>query len=182
MPISNWDQIPAIMNEVYRLQPKTVLDLGIGFGKYGPLLREVLDGMHGRCQASQWLHIINGEEAHRRYQNPAWDCYDEVLLRDFSKPHEAEDPWGLWDHDLVLMIDSLEHLEPERGRAMLDELVAHNKHVIISVPVVPMPQGAVYGNEFETHRTHHDGTEFERFNPVVLYQGMTRVFSIKGKL
>jgi hypothetical protein len=29
MPISNWEAIPAIMNEVYRLQPKIVLDLGI---------------------------------------------------------------------------------------------------------------------------------------------------------
>lgn len=175
MPISNWDQIPAIMNEVYRLQPKTVLDLGIGFGKYGPLLREVLDGMLGRCRPEQWQARIEGSEAHHAYDNPCWECYSMVYAEDFTQ----DPPDG---YDLVLMIDSLEHLEPEQGRKFLEDLVANNRHVIISVPVVPMPQGAVYGNEFETHRTHHDGTEFERFNPVVLYRGMTQVFSIKGKL
>jgi hypothetical protein len=177
MPISNWDQIPAIMNEVYRLQPKTVLDLGIGFGKYGPLLREVLDGMHGRCKRGLWEAQIYGVEAHRDYRNSTWGCYNNVAESDFLDYIEEAKKW-----DLVLMIDSLEHLDPETGRRFLDELVENNKHVIISVPVVPMPQGAVYGNEHETHRTHHDGTEFERFNPVTLYKGMTQVFSIKGKL
>lgn len=174
MPISNWDQIPAIMNEVYRLQPLAVADCGIGFGKYGPLLREVLDGMHGRCRPAQWQAHLYGMEAHRGYKNPAWECYNSVQVVDFSKQ-------VIKGAGLVLMIDSLEHLEPEQGRKFLDYLVENNRHVIISVPVVPMPQGAVYGNEFETHRTHHDGTEFERFNPVVLYRGMTQVFSIKGK-
>lgn len=178
MPISNWEQIPAIMNEVYRLQPKTVLDLGVGFGKYGPLLREVLDGMHGRCRPNQWLAYIVGVEANEDYRNPAWKCYTSVANKDFSTlPGEDMEDW-----DVALMIDSLEHLEPAAGAVFLDALVAQNKHVIISVPVVPMPQGAMYGNEFETHRTHYTGTEFERFNPVTLYRGMTQVFSIKGKL
>jgi hypothetical protein len=177
MPISNWDQIPAIMNEVYRLQPKTVLDLGIGFGKYGPLLREVLDGMHGRCARGLWQGKIYGVEAHGSYRNAAWGCYDNVAESDFTTFRYDASDW-----DLVLMIDSLEHLSPKVGAEFLEYLVEHNKHVIISVPVVPMPQGAMYGNEHETHRTHHDGTEFERFNPVTLYKGMTQVFSIKGKL
>lgn len=180
MPISNWDQIPAIMNEVYRLQPKTVLDLGIGFGKYGPLLREVLDGMHGRCRSDQWKSDLCGYEAHSDYRNPCWDLYSEVVVCDFSVSYETEDYFSQWD--LVLMIDSLEHLNPAAGKRFLRNLLGNNNHVIISVPVVPMPQGAMYANEYETHRTHHDGTEFERFNPVTLYRGMTQVFSIKGKL
>lgn len=181
MPISNWDQIPAIMNEVYRLQPKTVLDLGIGFGKYGPLLREVLDGMHGRCRREDWQACLIGYEVHKPYKNHCWDCYSVVWEGDFqNKLPDATRWFEKWD--LVMMIDSLEHMEPMSGAAFLSELVANNRHVIISVPVVPMPQGAVYGNEFETHCTHHDGTEFERFDPVTLYRGMTQVFSIKGKL
>ncbi len=178
MPISNWEQIPAIMNEVYRLQPKKVLDLGVGFGKWGPLLREVLDGMHGRCRREQWEASIWGVEAHSAYSNPAWDCYSGVIRCDFS----SLEPAYLSGNDLVLMIDSLEHLEPVVGWRFLDQLVANNRHVIVSVPVVLMPQGAVYGNEFETHRTHHDGTEFARFNPVTLHKSITQVFSIKGAL
>ncbi len=175
MPISNWDAIPSIMNEVHRLQPKLILDLGIGFGKYGPLLREVTDAMYGRCRQAQWEAEIIGFEAHEAYENSCWNCYNVVWRQDFTKPI------GM-GYDLVLMIDSLEHLDPLQGKNFLDALVEQNKHVIISVPVVPMPQGAMYGNEFETHRTHYDGTEFERFKPVTLYKGMTQAFSIKGKL
>lgn len=176
MPISNWNQIPAIMNEVYRLQPKTVLDLGIGFGKYGPLLREVLDGMHGRCRPAQWGKILVGYEAHADYENPCWSCYNVVWRLDFA----ARD--FVMYFDVALMIDSLEHLEPERGAAFLEELVQRNKHVIISVPVVHMPQEAVYGNEFERHRTHYNLNSFDQYNPEVLFRGETAVFSIKGKL
>lgn len=176
MPISNWAQIPAIMNEVHRLQPLTVLDLGVGFGKYGPLLREVLDGMYGRCRSSQWTAQLVGYEAHLAYRNACWETYNVVWNEDF-----AARPITM-GYDVALMIDSLEHLDPERGMLFLRELVARNRHVIISVPVVPMPQGAVYGNEFETHRTHYDGTEFEEFQPVTLYKGMTQAFSIKGLL
>lgn len=178
MPISNWNQIPAIMNEVYRLQPKTVLDLGIGFGKYGPLLREVLDGMYGRCARHLWQSQLIGFEAHGAYENPAWDCYSAVYEFDFADSknlcHTGK--------DLVLMIDSLEHLEPERGAAFLEELIQRNKHVIISVPVVHMPQEAVYGNEFERHRTHYSLNSFDQYNPEILFKGETAVFSIKGKL
>ena len=177
MPISNWEAIPAIMNEVYRLQPQMVLDLGIGFGKWGALLREVLDGMHGRCARGQWQARIYGMEVHGAYRNPAWNCYNNISEVDFACIGELQN----WD--LVLMIDSLEHLEPEQGLAILDALVENNRHVIISVPVVPMPQGAMYGNEFETHRTHYDGTEFSRFADMrIVYRGITQVMSIKGKL
>lgn len=176
MPISNWNQIPAIMNEVYRLQPKTVLDLGIGFGKYGPLLREVLDGMHGCCRPAQWGKMLVGYEAHEDYENPCWNCYNVVWPRNFAA-HEI-----IMGFDVALMVDSLEHLEPERGAAFLEELIQRNKHVIISVPVVHMPQEAVYGNEFERHRTHYSLNSFDQYNPEILFKGETAVFSIKGKL
>ena len=174
MPISSWNAITPIMNEVYRLQPKTVLELGIGYGKYGVLLREVLDAMHGRCRPDQWEARIDGVEAWEAYRNPCWDAYSNIDIADFGKSEHA-------DYDLVLMIDSLEHLEPQQGREFLARLVANNKHVIVSVPVQYMPQGAAYGNEFETHRTHHTGNEFDQYNPTVLHRDMCLTVSIKGR-
>lgn len=185
MPVSSIDSIPAIINEVYRLQPKTVLELGVGFGKYGVLCREVLDAMHGRCRPDQWEAKIIGWEAHRSYFNPCWYAYDQVIVSAFDADEEytcgEESLDRMRGHDLVLMIDSLEHLEPGRGTDFLNWLVARNKHVIVSVPVEPCPQGAVFGNEYETHRTHYNGSEFERFNPTILHRGLCQVMSIKGK-
>jgi hypothetical protein len=174
MPVSSIDSIPAIINEVYRLQPKTVMELGIGFGKMGVLCREVLDAMHGRCRPDQWETEIYGVEAHEPYKNPCWNVYSRIYIGDFTA-------MPFMRVDLVLMIDSLEHLDPARGGAFLDAIVANNKHVIVSVPVEPCPQGAVFGNEYETHRTHYNGSEFARFNPVILHRGLCQVMSIKGR-
>src|SRR5271163_3876407 len=43
MPTSQKDQIPHIISVVQQVRPASVLDLGLGFGKYGFLLREYLD-------------------------------------------------------------------------------------------------------------------------------------------
>lgn len=176
MPISDLHGLPAIADEIYRLQPKTVLDLGVGFGLYGVLCRQVLDAMHGRCRMDQWTVSIHGVEAYRQYKNPAWQCYTIVDILDFSKD------FGAAGHDLVLMIDSLEHLDPEDGTALLNLLVANNRHVIVSVPVEYCPQGATFGNPYEEHKTHYKGHEFDRHKPVILHRGLCQVMSIKGAL
>lgn len=168
-----WDNILPIMNEVYRLQPERTADLGIGFGKYGPLFREVLDGMHGRCRPEQWQRYLLGVEAWPAYRNPSWDCYSEVTLGDFA----AMDISGF---DLVTMIDSLEHLEPEQGRELLNWLLARNGHVIVSVPVGRCDQGAEYGNQYESHRTQFSGNEFNAYSPTVLHRSFCHVFAMKG--
>lgn len=113
-------------------------------------------------------------EAFEPYRNPCWEMYNDVWIGDFTQRRTA-------GYDLVLMIDSLEHLEPEAGRTFLADLVAANKHVIISVPVQYMPQGAAYGNEYETHRTHHAGHEFDQYGPVILNRDMCLTVSIRGR-
>lgn len=175
MPISDLHGLPAIADEIYRLHPKTVLDLGIGFGLYGAVCRQILDAQYGRCRTDQWEAKIYGVEAHSPYLNPMWSMYTQVEVADFTETDRS-------GYDLVLMIDSLEHLDPEVGRAFLDRLVAHNKNVIISVPVEYCPQEATFGNEYETHRTHYQGNEFARHDASILHRGLCQVMSIRGKL
>jgi hypothetical protein len=43
MPTSHKYQIKEIMELMVLINPKKILDLGIGFGKYGYLAREYLD-------------------------------------------------------------------------------------------------------------------------------------------
>lgn len=180
MPTSDFRHIPQVLDEVYALQPERTLELGVGFGKWGVLLREILDGIYGRCREDQWQRRILGVEVHRAYKNPCWDLYDTVIMGNFLEAffHGPEHA------DLVMMMDSLEHLTPEVGRPFLAGLVERNKHVIISVPNGSMPQDeAVYGNEHERHLwTFNNLEEFERFDNVkVLYRGLCTVVSIPGK-
>jgi hypothetical protein len=176
MPISDYRHIPQVLDEVYALQPERTLELGIGFGKWGVLLREVLDAIYGRCRPEQWRRGIWGVEGFPAYRNPCWDVYSNVDINDFRKEGSFNRGW-----DLVMMMDSLEHLEPKEGADFLAGLVEHNKQVIISVPNGLMPQDeAVYGNELEKHRTTFHGPEFDRYNHKVLHLGLCRVVSIRG--
>ncbi len=178
MPISDYRHIPQVLDEVYALQPETVLELGIGFGKWGVLLREVLDAMYGRCQPDQWQRKIDGYEIWADYGNPCWGAYDSVRCRDFT----TDEQWRFERKELVMMMDSLEHLTPEVGRPFLRALVENNKHVIISVPNGYMPQdGSPYGNSYENHRWTFNGLEEFQFpGTKLLYQGLCTVVSIPG--
>lgn len=173
MPTSDFASIASIMSEIYRLQPERMIELGIGFGKYGALCRETLDGMYGRCRPDQWQREIVGVEAWEPYRNPAWGCYSEVLIEDFTEI--AVKGW-----DLVLMVDSLEHLPPEAGAQFLRSLVHENRQVIVSVPNGRMDQDAAYGNPYERHLATYHGHEFDGYRATVLHLGLCRVVSIQG--
>ena len=173
MPVSDYHAVSDIMGEIQRLEPKSVMDLGVGFGKYGVLCREILDARFGRCRPDQWEAKIDGVEIWQPYQNPCWEVYTR-----FTSGRIREAPRG---YDLVLMIDSLEHQSPDKGRAFLRECVAHNKHVIVSVPNGLMPQADAFGNPFEAHLWTFNGVEeFEPYNFKLIHQSVCTVVSIEG--
>jgi hypothetical protein len=72
MPTSEIDNVPAVVKEAVRMRPLSVLDLGVGFGKYGVLLREKLDIEPGRVRPEHWSVRIDGVEAFERYCNPIY--------------------------------------------------------------------------------------------------------------
>jgi 2-polyprenyl-3-methyl-5-hydroxy-6-metoxy-1,4-benzoquinol methylase len=166
------------MGEIQRLSPKSVLDLGCGFGKYGVLCREILDARFGRCRPEQWEASIVGVEVHKAYINPAWMLYDAIWSREFLGRDDQDDYRG-WD--LVLLIDALEHLDPRDGRRSLAFLVGVNKHLIVSVPNGVMEQGETFGNPYEAHRWTFNGVEeFKNYNFKLIHQSVCTVVSIEG--
>lgn len=174
MPVSDYHAVSDIMGEIQRISPKSVLDLGCGFGKFGVLCREILDARFGRCHPDQWEAKIDGFEVFRDYCNPCWNTYDHVWQGDFRGSPVA-------DYDLVLMIDSLEHMPMDEGRPFLRGLVQRNKHVIISVPNGRMDQGETFGNPHEAHLWTFNGTkEFEPYYFKVIHQSVCTVVSIEG--
>ncbi len=174
MPVSDLHGLSDIAIEIQRIAPRSVLDCGVGFGLYGALCRQIMDGQNGRCHREHWQGKLYGVEAWERYRNPCWELYDKI--------HIEEIPGGYgFDIDLVLLIDVLEHFEKERGRRLLHECVKHNKHVIVSVPNGRMDQGATFGNPYERHlHTFHGVEEFEPYNFKLIHQSVCTVVSIEG--
>lgn len=139
--------IEPIMRFIIPLAPLSVLDLGVGYGKWGVLCRDYLEGRQGCFYPPDWKVKLIGVEACRKYWNPAYNLYDQIWFEDFTQ-HYGE----YKNMDLVLMIDSLEHVEKQTGIEIVNTLRSNNKNLLVSVPQGFCSQGAVHGNEFEQHR------------------------------
>ena len=67
MPTSQPYQLGSILELVVRSKPQSVLDIGVGFGKYGYLVREYLEIWGEGDQYDQWLRTIDGVEVFEPY-------------------------------------------------------------------------------------------------------------------
>lgn len=178
MPVSDFNNIAPILHKIATLNPKKILDLGIGFGKFGCLIREIQEAVHGRCKPEQFENILDGVEGFEAYRNPLWELYDHVSIANFAD----EDMLPYMKHyDLVIAVDSMEHLEKDVAVKLIDHLIANNKHVIVSVPLGVCPQGAVFGNELETHRADWYSHDFRRWEHTCLNLGVCFVAYLPGK-
>ena len=99
--------------------PKTILDVGCGYGKYGVLLREYLEGNPLVDGVEAWPEYIENHNLRGIYNHVYSD--DVVNL----------DNETLSLYDLVMMGDVIEHIEKE---AALDLLSRIPGYVIIATP------------------------------------------------
>ncbi len=136
-----------MVDHIVRLQPKSILDVGAGFGKYGFLAREALDFTAGRFAREDWATRIDGLDAFP-YESPLLDwIYDGRLSGDI-----AEEACSLPSYDLVILGDVLEHLPKEVGLSTISDLLSRSRNVLVSTPVSWFQQ-EMAGNTFETHRS-----------------------------
>lgn len=138
------------MDCIITLNPKSVLDVGVGFGKYGVLCREYLDLWDGREEYSQFLRRIDGIEAFADYITPLHKyVYDNIYTQDISLAADKLD----FCYDLVLLIDVLEHLNKSDGELLLKKMSVKNKGILISTPKKVSSQKNAFHNVYETHRS-----------------------------
>jgi len=157
MPSSQPDNISTVVKWIVEIDPASVLDVGVGFGKYGVLAREYTDIRHGRYQRKEWKVVIDGIEIFSPYYNPICDIYDRVYGQDVKEllPH-------LKNYELVLICDVLEHLTKDDGIQVLAECKRMaTKAVIVSTPFGPYPQDTCFGNENERHISEWKVNDFE---------------------
>jgi hypothetical protein len=156
MPFSNPDHIPAIIHLACAVQPLKILDVGIGMGAYGFLLRQYLDIAREQLNSSQWRVRIDGIEVFEGYRNPVWDyAYDQVLIGDVRDIIPSMEPY-----DLILMADVLEHFDLPEARRLIAQSLKRARVVIASTPNREHPQGAWAGNEAERHHCLLSAADF----------------------
>ncbi len=137
MPSSDCRQIPVIMDIINVLKPKTVLDVGIGRGKYGFLCREYFPN----------IDVIDGVEAWADYVTPVQrHVYSNIFTGTIQEWVDK-----LPAYDLALLIDVSEHLPLDEVYSVIEVLQSKCSAIVLATPATFLPQGAANGNVFERH-------------------------------
>lgn len=169
MPTSYWKQIPDVIDAVLALRPvRNVLELGIGCGKYGVLLREYLDVWDHYFEPWGAHHTtIEGVEICEQYRCAAWGAYDAVLVQDVFT---ALAGYASQSVDVVLLVDVLEHFEREDGLRLLAECARVGRDVVVALPTNPGPTVEVWDNPHEIHRATYTPADFDEFGTVIVHR------------
>ena len=149
MPSSCLDVIEKTINKVMDISPYSILDLGVGFGKYGYLCREYLELPRGIFKREDWTTRIVGVEIFEEYiQDHQRAIYDDILILDIDNK-DIQRVWlSVTNYDLYLIMDVLEHLHNWKG--LLDS-IPKDGNIILATPYGPYPQETWGGNEREQH-------------------------------
>jgi hypothetical protein len=160
MPSSHPHQLNEIAEMIMVAQPASMLDVGIGFGKYGFLAREYLEVWDGKNPNGEWTHRIDGIEACKEYiLDHHKIIYDNLYFGDALEIL----PTLQMRYDLLLASDILEHFDRDRGLKFLQACLARARNVIISTPHDSGKQMVESDNPFETHRSEWAWKDFAGF-------------------
>jgi 2-polyprenyl-3-methyl-5-hydroxy-6-metoxy-1,4-benzoquinol methylase len=135
---NSFNQEPVLkeIRKIARGGPIEILDLGIGAGIFGQLLRKNFASSR-----------IVGVEIWGKNENALWKNYDKVFIEDIRKFVKNSHKY-----DIILLMDVLEHLNnKEEGMTVLKSVIKiARKAVIISMPISSYPQPPCE-NPFEAH-------------------------------
>ena len=161
MPTSQYNQISEIIHLIYLTNPEKLLDIGVGFGKYGYLSREYLELWDRRDNIyDDWKRRIDGIEVFVKYISPVHNLiYNNIYIGN------AIDilPTLNVKYDLILLVDVLEHFHCKDGLLLLQECEKRSRNVLISVPIDMNPQEDSFGNPYEKHKFQWEKKHFKMF-------------------
>jgi len=134
MPYSHHHQISTITDLIIQCDPRSVVDIGPGYGLYGYLCRHYLERVTGK-----WVSLYC-EEPNENLHPDLTRIYNAILK---AKKFRS------YSRGLTLMIDVIEHVAKSEGREMLRKAKEDSKFVIVSTPKKFWPQDDQ--GEFDRH-------------------------------
>lgn len=168
MGTSNWQNISFCIDLIRRVNPRSVLDVGAGFGRWGIAMREFLEVWSGRVMPSEWRLRVEGIEGHAPSLQPYHEVfYNRIHIVD-ARDHFAApgDPF-----DLAVLGDVVEHLSKPDAIALLRAALERAEFVLLNIPLgADWPQDALYGNELERHRSTWEFEELAALLPLLRHR------------
>lgn len=118
-----------------------ILDIGAGSGTYINLIK--FDNK--TCTTAEWV----GVEAWQNYieEFNLTEKYNSIINQDARKLN-----WDLLgSFSVAIAGDVLEHMTKEDAIILVENILKNCKTLIISIPIIHMPQDEINGNPFEVH-------------------------------
>lgn len=164
MGTSNWQQIPFCIDALMKMAPSRVLDVGVGFGRWGMITREFCDVWYSRIFKDEWAVHLEGIEAFpRSITDYHRQFYNAIHLGDASEILPTlPGPWTV-----VIFGDVLEHFTKEKANELLSLCLDRSEYVLVNIPIgEEHPQGEAYGNVYERHLSSWEVSDFRPFGLV----------------
>lgn len=149
MPIGCTSLIPYVAQDLFHRRPSSVLDLGMGYGLYGAVVRNYCGDLEPRT--TRHTRLV-GVEGFPGYDNLLWKLYD-IIYDGVTVERYLREASELFD--VVLLMDVLEHFDKPEGVDVLErckQRLNPGGLLWVGTPGIWQEQGAVFGNSLETHR------------------------------
>jgi len=155
MPSSRASTIPYVIYAIKKAKPESILDVGVGFGKWGYLFREYTDIIKSESNPSRyaktgWKVRIEGIEAYTGYLHEGHKfVYDKIHVGDAKEIMS-----NLGKFDVIFFGDIIEHFPLNEGKKLLKTAIKQcNKCVILTTPKYDTGQTDSCNNPLERHRS-----------------------------
>lgn len=165
MPVSTSVHLSQCLRHIMLLNPRSVLDVGCGFGTWGFLCRTYLDVFNQHVQPETWEVTIDGIELFEPYIQPHHrSLYSSITIGDIRELADTVEP-----HELIICGDVIEHLEKDEGQAVLDTLYEKaTRALLLNIPIGDgWDHPEVHGNPGELHRSQWEFEDLDRFLALV---------------
>jgi hypothetical protein len=182
-------QIPQIIYLISQIKPKTILDIGKGFGKYGFLIHEYIGidnkkALKSNKTMKEQSNIrIDAIEIDEQLFLPHMDqIYNNVYKGNILELYNQ-----IPAYDLILMIDVVEHLDKKAAVKMLEYFISQKIKMIVATPEKYFQQH-LYDSPFEEHVSYWNLKDFKKISYVdyqklsggVIYLLATQKMNIRG--
>ncbi len=165
MPTSAVEAVPYLVEFLREAlpRPRRILDIGVGFGKVGFLIREYYEAKeHGRFHRRDWKIDVTGIEIFPPYIGTLQrSLYSSIHFGDVFKILPC-----LGRFDGAVLGDIIEHFPKDEGHQLLREVFKHTRHVFVTTPYGFKPQLAIGANKHEEHKSGWTMRDFGRYTVV----------------